>query len=126
MIAEFIEPCGLTTCKLYDRQHLEVTHKLVGLNYGTPTFVLGESSGMFALESAMDELAYVLNIDPVTLRLTNHTDIDPDTGNGQVSTSKNVIAKQPSSWLAQTQRNTALNEEEIFWLVGDGYCHVPW
>jgi len=52
---------------------------------------------MFALESAMDELAYVLNIDPVTLRLTNHTDIDPDTGKPWKSTSKIFIAKQPSS-----------------------------
>jgi len=54
---------------------------LVGLNYGTPTFACSRRVVWnVALESAMDELAYVLNIDPVTLRLTNHTDIDPDTG----------------------------------------------
>ncbi|MBW4594510.1 MAG: molybdopterin-dependent oxidoreductase [Brasilonema angustatum HA4187-MV1] len=35
---------------------------------------------MFALESAMDELAIALNIDPLTLRLINHTDINPQTG----------------------------------------------
>ena len=37
----------------------------------------GEASGSFALESAMDELAYALNIDPVELRLRNHADVDP-------------------------------------------------
>ena len=40
----------------------------------TPTFqrAPGEATGSFALESALDELAYALNMDPVELRVTNH------------------------------------------------------
>ncbi|MES2460955.1 MAG: xanthine dehydrogenase family protein molybdopterin-binding subunit, partial [Armatimonadota bacterium] len=40
----------------------------------------GVVSHMFALESAMDELAYALNIDPLELRLINYADKDPDSG----------------------------------------------
>ena len=45
----------------------------------TPTFTRGpgEALGVFMLESAMDELAYALEIDPVELRLINHGPNDP-------------------------------------------------
>ena len=37
----------------------------------------GEASGTFALESAMDELALRLKIDPIELRLRNYAETDP-------------------------------------------------
>ena len=37
-------------------------------------------TGHFALESALDELAYETGVDPVALRLLNDTDIDPESG----------------------------------------------
>ena len=40
----------------------------------------GESVGTFALESAVDELAHALGIDPIELRLTNEPDKDPSSG----------------------------------------------
>jgi xanthine dehydrogenase YagR molybdenum-binding subunit len=48
----------------------------------TPTWMRapGAVSGMFALESAMDELAYALKMDPLELRLVNYADVDPATG----------------------------------------------
>ncbi|MEO3923463.1 xanthine dehydrogenase family protein molybdopterin-binding subunit [Micromonosporaceae bacterium B7E4] len=57
-------------------------YRLARGNTITPTFTRGpgEATGMFALESAMDELAYATGIDPVELRLRNHADVDPDTG----------------------------------------------
>ena len=39
-----------------------------------------EALGHFALESAMDELAYATGVDPVALRLLNDTEIDPHSG----------------------------------------------
>ena len=39
-----------------------------------------EAQGHFALECAMDELAYATGVDPVALRLRNDTDIDPYSG----------------------------------------------
>jgi xanthine dehydrogenase YagR molybdenum-binding subunit len=35
---------------------------------------------MFALESAMDELAHALGMDPLDLRLLNHAERDPESG----------------------------------------------
>jgi xanthine dehydrogenase YagR molybdenum-binding subunit len=40
----------------------------------------GETLGVFAVESAMDELAYALKIDPLELRLRNYAQVDPETG----------------------------------------------
>jgi xanthine dehydrogenase YagR molybdenum-binding subunit len=42
-------------------------HRIAPMNVNTPTFMRapGEASGNFALESAMDEIAVALNIDPV-------------------------------------------------------------
>ncbi|MDJ0572416.1 MAG: molybdopterin-dependent oxidoreductase [Pleurocapsa sp. MO_192.B19] len=38
----------------------------------------GDAQGSFALESALDELAYKLNIDPIELRLINYAEVDPE------------------------------------------------
>ncbi|WP_205787365.1 xanthine dehydrogenase family protein molybdopterin-binding subunit [Specibacter cremeus] len=46
----------------------------------TPMRAPAEGLGMFALESAMDELAYALRMDPVELRLRNEPAVDPMTG----------------------------------------------
>ena len=40
----------------------------------------GEAEGSFALESAIDELSYALDIDPIELRVKNHAHVHPDTG----------------------------------------------
>jgi xanthine dehydrogenase YagR molybdenum-binding subunit len=76
---EFIEPSGVLTTMLYASPALRVTHRLTRLNVGTPTFMRapGESSGSFALESAMDELAYAAGLDPIELRLRNYALEDP-------------------------------------------------
>ena len=75
----FIEPSTSPTRALYDVANLRTKQTFVRLNHGTPTFARapGESSGSFALESAMDELAYALGIDPLELRLRNYAETDP-------------------------------------------------
>ena len=57
-------------------------HKIVHVNRNTPTAMRSphEALGHFALECAMDELAYATGVDPVQLRLLNDTDNDPLTG----------------------------------------------
>jgi xanthine dehydrogenase YagR molybdenum-binding subunit len=79
---DFVEPVGVATTMMYACPNLEIKYRLARLNTGTPTFMRGpgEATGMFALESAMDELAYSLNIDPIELRLINHADIDQHKG----------------------------------------------
>ena len=67
---------------LYATDNLDVTQKLVRLNKGTPcpTRAPGEAPGTYALEVALDELAYKLNIDPLQLRLINYAEKNPQDG----------------------------------------------
>ena len=76
---EFIEPSTMITRMLYAVPNLRTTQRLVRLDAATPTFMRapGESSGSFALESAMDELAYRTGLDPLELRLRNYAEKDP-------------------------------------------------
>jgi xanthine dehydrogenase YagR molybdenum-binding subunit len=67
---------------LYDFKNLETKYKTIPLNLGTPIWMRapGEATGAFALESAMDELAYALKMDPVELRLKNYAEKAIDSG----------------------------------------------
>jgi xanthine dehydrogenase YagR molybdenum-binding subunit len=71
----FAEPCTSITPVMYTAPNLRTFQQLGVFNVGTPTFMRapGENPGLYALESAMDELAWELGIDPVELRLKNET-----------------------------------------------------
>ncbi|MBV9861584.1 MAG: xanthine dehydrogenase family protein molybdopterin-binding subunit [Alphaproteobacteria bacterium] len=79
VLGEFAEPVGLISEMLYACPNVAVTHRLVPVNAPLPTYMRapGESSGSFALESAMDELAAAVQVDPVALRLANYAQVDP-------------------------------------------------
>ncbi len=81
-IEDYVETAANVTRMLYATPVLETTHRLVKLDVGTPTFqrAPGEATGTFALESAMDELAVALKMDPVALRLRNYAETDPESG----------------------------------------------
>ncbi|MGG1948020.1 xanthine dehydrogenase family protein molybdopterin-binding subunit [Trinickia sp. NRRL B-1857] len=76
---DWTETSGVITRMLYEVPNLATTHRLVPLNVGTPTFMRapGETTGSFALESALDEMAAALKMDPLALRLKNYAEIDP-------------------------------------------------
>ena len=76
----YFEESGKQTKILYSAPEREITYKIAKLNINSPTFMRapGETPGTFALESAMDELAYELKIDPIQLRILNHTAVDPE------------------------------------------------
>lgn len=61
---------------------ISTSHKVVHVNRNTPVVLRApmEAQGHFALECAMDELAYTTGVDPVELRLRNDTDTDPYSG----------------------------------------------
>lgn len=75
---EFQEQCGAMSRMLYKTPNSSVTHRLMKLNLPSPRWMRapGEAPGSFALESAMDELAYALQMDPVELRIKNDTQHD--------------------------------------------------
>ncbi|GAB2803723.1 xanthine dehydrogenase family protein molybdopterin-binding subunit [Streptomyces daliensis] len=72
-----------STRMLYACPHVHVAQRAVRLDLPAPSFMRPpEAVGGFALESALDELAYELGMDPVELRLRNHAAVNPETGNG--------------------------------------------
>ena len=79
---EFVEACGVFSRDLYAVPNYAMSHALPRLNISKPTYQRGpgESTGSFAMESAMDELAYALRLDPVELRLINYSERHPDSG----------------------------------------------
>lgn len=76
---DWAEPATGVSSQLYACANFLGVHRLIKGNTMTPTFTRGpgEALGVFTLETAMDELAYRLEIDPVELRLRNHTPVDP-------------------------------------------------
>ncbi|HEX8492228.1 MAG TPA: xanthine dehydrogenase family protein molybdopterin-binding subunit [Pyrinomonadaceae bacterium] len=70
------------TRQVYACPNLYAPTKITDVDLNTPTWMRapGAVSGMFALECAMDELAYALKIDPLELRLINYAEIDPESG----------------------------------------------
>ena len=81
-VAHFCEPVGLSARFLYQSPRLVTSHTAARINAPTPCFMRGpgEAPGLFALEVAMDELAYAANVDPMELRLRNDADVDQASG----------------------------------------------
>ncbi|MDE3063615.1 MAG: xanthine dehydrogenase family protein molybdopterin-binding subunit, partial [Acidobacteriota bacterium] len=78
---DFVEHCGEQTPFLYSCPNLEVTTAMARRNVGAPAPMRGPGAvpGLFALESAMDELAIKLNMDPLELRIKNDAERDEGT-----------------------------------------------
>jgi xanthine dehydrogenase YagR molybdenum-binding subunit len=81
-LIEFAEQTATPTRVMYAAPARHTTHRLVRLDVPTPSWMRapGECPGMFALESAMDELAIACGIDPIMLRVLNEPATDPESG----------------------------------------------
>ena len=80
---DYVEYAALASRHLWRASGgISTSHRVVHVNRNTPVVLRApmEAQGHFALESAMDELAYATGVDPVELRLRNDTDTDPYSG----------------------------------------------
>ena len=82
ILGDYKEACGEASSSLYSVPNLLVRSGVARRNIATPTSMRGPGAvpGLFALESAMDELAVALKMDPIQLRLLNDTLVDESTG----------------------------------------------
>jgi xanthine dehydrogenase YagR molybdenum-binding subunit len=82
MIDNVMENCTEPTPVLYSCENVSAIQRLVPLNIGTPTPMRGPGAtpGIFALDSALDELAVKLNMDPLAIRLKNYAEKDESSG----------------------------------------------
>jgi xanthine dehydrogenase YagR molybdenum-binding subunit len=78
LLDDYSEGCSEATAYSYSVANLRATSGLVRRNVGTPTSMRGPGAvpGLFALESAVDELAIELKMDPIQLRLMNEPEKD--------------------------------------------------
>ena len=114
---------------LYAVPNQVTTHRLVKLDLGHPTFqrAPGEAPGTFALESAMDELAISLGMDPLALRLKNYAEKDPESGKPWSSKSLREcyrIGAEKFGWARRSMTPAANRDGEI--LVGYGMASATY
>ncbi|MFI2367934.1 xanthine dehydrogenase family protein molybdopterin-binding subunit [Streptomyces sp. NPDC018833] len=81
-VREFVEQAAVPARVMYTSPNSRTVHRVAALDVPSPSWMRapGEASGMYALESAMDELAEATGIDPVELRMRNEPDVEPDSG----------------------------------------------
>lgn len=75
------ENCGEATGFLYSTPNLKAAWSVAKRDVAPPTSMRGPGAvpGLYAVESAMNELAIALNMDPLQLRLQNQPDHDEST-----------------------------------------------
>ena len=88
---EFPELATISSRMLYQVDNYRSEHELVRINVMKPSWMRapGEAPGQYALECAMDELAYRLELDPVELRRRNHAAVNGH--NGKPFSSKHLL-----------------------------------
>ena len=104
---DFVEPAASPTRALYACPNATTSHRLATMNVGVATFqrAPGEATGSFAIESAMDELAYALAMDPVALRIANYAENEPQSGKPWSSKRLRECYRQAAERFGWSRRN---------------------
>jgi xanthine dehydrogenase YagR molybdenum-binding subunit len=113
----------------YQCDNVRLEYKLARLDAHTPLDMRapGAATGMLAIETAIDELACELGIDPVELRLTNYTERDPNQGRPFSSKElKACFAQGAQRFGWQRRQNTPRTVKEGNELVGYGMACGLW
>jgi len=120
---EFAEQAAVPTRMMYATQSRRTSHRLAALDVPVPSWMRGpgEAPGMFALESAMDEMAISCGLDPVEFRIRNEPELDAETG--LPYSSRNLVAcllegARRFGWAGRDARPRARMEGR--WQVGTG------
>ena len=113
---------------------IATNHKIAHVSRNTPTALRAphEALGHFALESALDELAYATGVDPVTVRLLNDTDIDPESGRPFSTRAMRKCLTEGAArfgWQKRTPEPCSMRDGR--YLIGQGmagaiYTHWRW
>jgi xanthine dehydrogenase YagR molybdenum-binding subunit len=108
---------------MYACPNVTTRYKLVKLNTCTPIWMRGpgEATGSFALESAMDEMAHALNMDPIEFRMVNHADQDPEKNipwSSKYLKECYVMGAEHIGWKNRKMEPGTMKEGE--WLTGYG------
>lgn len=129
----FPEPAASASQGLYAAGALRSLLRIVHNNVGSPGPMRGpgQASGSAALESAMDEMAKALNMDPLEFRLANYAETEPGTGKPYSSKALRECyaegakrfgwANRPLAPRTMTDENGLL----VGWGMGTALFHAP-
>jgi xanthine dehydrogenase YagR molybdenum-binding subunit len=128
-VNEFAEQTATATRLMYAAPNRRTTHRLARLDVPPPTIMRapGETPGMYALESAMDELAAALGMDPVELRIRNEPERDPE--RGVPWSSRNLVeclrtGAERFGWAGRDPRPRMRTDGR--WLIGTGVASATY
>src|SRR5262245_5977466 len=119
---DYGEPVVDWSAELYRCENVTLDYRVVPLDLNTPCDMRapGAAWGLFALESAMDELAYALEMDPLELRLKNYTEKDSSTGKRFSSKELRACYSRGAERFGWSGRNPRPRS------MGDGATLVGW
>ncbi len=126
---ERFESTNRWTRRIYACSNVDTPGKMLKTDLPTPAAVRapGAVSGMFALESALDELAYELKIDPLELRLINYAEVDPEDGKPWSSKALRECYSEGAAkfgWKNRKPEPRSMRDGK--WLVGYGMATGVW
>ena len=127
ILDDYEENCAEATPYLYSVPNLRVRSGLARRNVGTPTSMRGPGAvpGLFATESAMDELAIKLKMDPVEFRLLNEP--QKDESNGLPFSSRHFqeclrVGAEKFGWSKRNPEAGSMREGDLLLGWGMGAC----
>ncbi|MFJ9030430.1 xanthine dehydrogenase family protein molybdopterin-binding subunit [Streptomyces sp. NPDC102274] len=120
---KYAEQIAIVSRAMWAAPHRRTTHRLLPLDVSVPTIMRGpgETQGAFALESAMDEMAIELGMDPIEFRILNEPEAHPESG--LPFSSRHVVEclRAGARIVGWDRRDpTPRSRRENGWLIGTG------
>jgi xanthine dehydrogenase YagR molybdenum-binding subunit len=127
MTGEFYNPVAAGTAEAYACPNVTARDRQMRVHVSLPSWMRapGHAEGSFALESAIDEMAYVLDIDPLELRLRNHAGVHPHSGRPWSSNALLECYKHGAErfgWDARTREPRSMRDGRL--LIGYGMARA--
>lgn len=126
---QFVEALVASTSYMVSCPNVTTRYRLTPLDTGTPVYMRGpgEASGVFALESALDELSYAIAIDPIELRRRNEPEIDE--GENKPFSSRSLmkcydVGAERFGWSRRTPRPRSMRDGRL--LIGIGVASATY
>jgi xanthine dehydrogenase YagR molybdenum-binding subunit len=119
----YAEQCTFPARHLYASPNIFIEQKIVNLDTVANTWMRapGESIGTFALESAIDELAAALRMDPIEVRRINEPEKDPTKDTEFSSRQLTEAYRQGAAKFGWSARNPEpRSQRDGKWLIGQG------
>jgi len=124
---EFFNPVAAGTAEAYSCAHVTTRDRQIRLNVSLPSWMRapGHAEGSFALESAIDETAYLLDLDPLELRRRNHAAVHPHSGHPWSSNALlecYTVGAERFGWHGRTPAPRSMRDGRL--LVGYGMARA--